>query len=1638
MANSTFSFIKNTLFINFFILGMIFTNLSSAQDRHWGELIKDPKVKINEVKESFDQEWKDKEYQKGKGIKQFNRWFNFWENRLLPNGEFPVFAKGFNEYVSFQNSFPLTANNNEEIQWTAVGPVDYQYTQSWSPGQGRVNCIEEDPNNNQIIYVGTPAGGLWKTIDGGINWQPISDFLSVIGISSIAINPSNNLEIYIATGDADGGDTYSIGIWKSENGGEDWYQTSFPSFQANKIIIDSQNNNIIWAASNSGLYKSENSGQDWQLYYNGNIRDLALAPGNNEIIYFSTNNEVYYSFDGGQNFSQSNGLTDNKSRIAITVSESDPSLVYILTAAPDQSFAGVYKSENYGQDFVLQNNNTDIFDGSTQAYYDMAITVSQTDPNFLVAGVLNLWKSYNGGLDWTPVNSWSNPSQESYTHADIHFLKYFNNTLYCGSDGGIYKSTNDALSFNDLSQKLQIGQFYKISTNQINPFIVSGGLQDNGGFYYNGQNWIVWHGADGMESVISPYNSSEVYGMIQFGGLYSSTDGQTINSLGSPEEGRWITPMQFDSLNNKIIAGYSQLYSYSQVNGWQTLSNFSFPSLISQIEIYQSNSDTIFLSEGSNLYMSNDGGSSIVPLNSPTTSTISSIEVNKYNPNELWVVQSGWTNNQKVFHTTDLGLNWENISYNLPNLPANVIKRDHSNNDLYLGMDIGIYHYNTETNLWTSFSNNLPNVIVNDIEISESFDLVTIGTYGRGVWQSDTYNAELDSIRIYAFQIDSLDEFVCSSSINPTLSYINVGYNDITSLNINYSIDENNYSYLWEGVASYGENFYIELPAIQNLSSGNHTLLVEIDEVNGQEYISASENLEFDFYTSTGQEDVTFYLTTDCYASETSFSLFDETGSLVYFQNNSLADYSFNQYDWCLQPQCYSLVVYDSYGDGMEGTEFSCDTDGSFTLINQNNDLVFEMESPNFGFEVTHNFCVEESVFGCLDPNAYNYNSLANVSDGSCTYDNYQFCDDFESYPNNSPIAESSNYWESWATSYNNLLSPPYIDDTQVTTGTSVSGSNALYFPLSNNGGPQDIVLPFTEQATFSNGYFELSFNILATNGAYFNFQENHLPGVWLLNAYIEQNQLSFADGSDNVYFQVSLNQSEWNALKFKFNLINGTLEFYLNDNLILNEELNIFQIGALNLYPLQSHEFWIDDICYIADSYPFGCTEPSALNYDPDANLADNSSCCYTNSSTDIQNHCDQYTWIDGNTYTESNNTAMYTLTSSNNCDSIVTLDLTINYSNLINESMTACGSYQWNGVTYNQSGNFTYLSTNTSGCIETNILSLLINESSTAIDTQNHCDQYTWIDGNTYAESNNTATYNLTNANGCDSIVTLDLTINYSNLINESMTACGSYQWNGVTYNQSGNFTFLNTNTSGCIETNILTLIINEISSSNDSVIVCDEYEWNDQVYTESGNFTFESLNSDNCDSIANLNLTVSNLEELLIEGESVANIETTDNLYSISNPNANSTYFWSLSNNVGTIDVGNANNFEITISWGENDSETNLCVFEEDEFGCQGEESCITIDVKKPSSIEDFEQEGLLVYPNPFKNQTTVSFYNPNQSKATLKLIDSRGRTVRNYDGIIGNSIIIKKEDLSEGLYYIQLNLNNQISRNPIAIQ
>ncbi len=291
----------------------------------------------------------------------------------------------------------------------------------------------------------------------------------------------------------------------------------------------------------------------------------------------------------------------------------------------------------------------------------------------------------------------------------------------------------------------------------------------------------------------------------------------------------------------------------------------------------------------------------------------------------------------------------------------------------------------------------------------------------------------------------------------------------------------------------------------------------------------------------------------------------------------------------------------------------------------------------------------------------------------------------------------------------------------------------------------------------------------------------------------------------------------------------------------------------------------WIDGNTYTTDnnsatftvSNSFGCDSLVTLNLDIVTSL----------TGTDTQTACDSYAWIDGNTYTTNNNTATHTLTSSQGCDSIVTLDLTILNSTFGTDTQTACDSYTWiDGNTYTaDNNNVTFTLVNAAGCDSIVTLDLTINNSDNVTDIQSGCNTFTWIDGNTYTSDNNTATFTLTNVAGCDSIITLDLTINGPTSGTDTQTACTSLTWiDGNTYTTNNNTaTFTTSNSNGCDSTVTLDLTISSTINTTDTQTACESYTWTDGVtYTSNNNSASQTLTSyQGCDSIVTLDLTINN---------------------------------------------------------------------------------------------------------------------------------------------------------------------------------
>jgi len=253
--------------ITIFLIICFIANIIVAQE--WVVKWEDPKENFYEIRKTFNDYWQGKNIVRSSGWKQFKRWENFMEPRVYPSGKLVNPDIVSLEYKKYINQISKSGFKKSNANWIAKGPQTWNTT-SYNPGNGRVNCITVAPNDSNIIFLGAPSGGLWKSIDGGQTWFTTTDSLTVLGVSAIAIHPSNPDLIYIATGDGDAGDTYSVGVLYSLDGGYSWNSTGLnwqitQTRRISKILIHPYDPTIILATTNNGIYKSIDSGINWVI-----------------------------------------------------------------------------------------------------------------------------------------------------------------------------------------------------------------------------------------------------------------------------------------------------------------------------------------------------------------------------------------------------------------------------------------------------------------------------------------------------------------------------------------------------------------------------------------------------------------------------------------------------------------------------------------------------------------------------------------------------------------------------------------------------------------------------------------------------------------------------------------------------------------------------------------------------------------------------------------------------------------------------------------------------------------------------------------------------------------------------------------------------------------------------------------------------------------------------------------------------------------------------------------------------------------------------------------------------------------------------------------------------------------------------
>jgi hypothetical protein len=738
---------------------------------------------FNKYVQEMEDYYKDRPKGKGTGYKQFMRFRYEMGSKVGQEGVIKNFSAL--NMVAFQNQKSKIPKNAKVKYthglWEDLGPNDYSGSDSYSNNAlARVNCVAFHPTDINTLWVGTPAGGVWKTINHGGTWTCISNDFASMGVSDIVVDSDNPNIIYILTGDSDGGHTTSIGVLKTIDGGLSWKETGLKFGVDQNVLgftmrMHPTDHNILFLATNIGIFRTTNGAVSWDQRTTLTTWDIEFKPGDPTVLYAATTNGIFKSTTSGFSFNASNtnfptdpgAMVNPKTwiRLSLAVSPSVPNNIYVLCGGVPASsrFSGMYKSTDSGGSWVLKSNAPNILGGEDggggiegQPNYDLALDVNPTNDAQIFVGAINCWKSDANGStsNWSRETNWRRivGAVDPFVHADFHAVRFRNQRVYACSDGGVYYSDDYGNSWSDISSGIGATQFYNI---EIDGSGYIGGTQDNGTNEANFGNMQMHNiaGGDGFGAIWNDSNHDIKYITSQDNIMRRQFGSNILINTGSGEGQFWYCTLKNATNNPGILWGiqyYTHLIRGNQENdisfatwNWYDTGNHTLG--VGILKGYSQGVDNpgiMYAAHESNLLKNTNAYAAPSPwvvLPAPEPGLYyEDILTDPTNNQRVWVVCGGYQVGKKVYRSINGGTTWTNISGTLPNVPINTIALQPGGGDkLYIGTSIGVYHRSNTMSDWTYFSNGLPNVPVQDIKLSSTH--VYAGTFGRGIWRSELY-----------------------------------------------------------------------------------------------------------------------------------------------------------------------------------------------------------------------------------------------------------------------------------------------------------------------------------------------------------------------------------------------------------------------------------------------------------------------------------------------------------------------------------------------------------------------------------------------------------------------------------------------------------------------------------------------------------------------------------------------------------------------------------------------------------------------------------------------------------------------------------------------------------------------------------
>jgi len=710
---------------------------------------------------------------------------------------------------------------NQKNNFKATGSLEWSGTSS--DMGGRTRAIMWDPNDpaGKKVWAGGVTGGLWYrndiTNDQSL-WQPVNDFWSSLNISCITFDPNDPMTFYIGTGEAQTAvyiyrESSGIGegIWKSTDGGQSWnlLETTLNFEYVTDVRVRNENgSSVIYAGVASGLYKgtvhqsdpsdglfrSEDGGLSWEQVlpdipgygapyavadieiaadgriYVGTMQNVDIEGGATILYSDEGTPGAWVVYDDYVAIIQSNSSYYIPARVMLSCAPSDASIVYAAIAAGYTDGFNYYR----GRYIIKTTNKGETWnqiilpasDWSTLAWHALIIRVDPNNPNRIFTGGLDLWKTSNGGSNWSHISDWSlmyYGGGDEYLHADQHALEFkpsSSDEFICSNDGGVFytsSATSSSPVFEQKNQGYNTLQFYTCDMSpQAGAPMYVGGLQDNGTLLYQNAPLSIFDMIDGGDGAFCFFDKDVTnlwissvyynrYSVFLDGGLYDYLDYYS---------GIFVNPADYDSKNNTLYANAVDFFGNSpntilRVSGIGSNSNGNYIGLQTGTDVYYSHIKVSLVSPqlSTHLFIGTQTGQVFKVVNAQSSPVVTEITGSNFPVAYVSCVAVGQTEDdllvcfsnygvQSVWLTNDGGETWSDVEGNLPDIPVRwAIFHPQNDGQALLATELGVWsttELNNENVTWVQDINGLANVRVDMLQLRQSDNMVLAATHGRG------------------------------------------------------------------------------------------------------------------------------------------------------------------------------------------------------------------------------------------------------------------------------------------------------------------------------------------------------------------------------------------------------------------------------------------------------------------------------------------------------------------------------------------------------------------------------------------------------------------------------------------------------------------------------------------------------------------------------------------------------------------------------------------------------------------------------------------------------------------------------------------------------------------------------------------